>query len=178
MIRNTLLSMLAVLGLIAFSARASIDQLMSELVARQQAIDGDHIAKPSVLQSLDANGNVNDALKAAIKGDSKALPDALTAAQSNLDAVAKQLPDLVKKGLFKKPLNKPIKVHDYNTNSDIEIVTGDQALSRIAQLSSESSAAIERINSEKGGQEELALAVRNSSEISMLILAFYSGVGS
>jgi hypothetical protein len=166
------------LGLVAFSARASIDQLMSELVAKEQAIDMDHIARPSVLQSLDANRNVNDALKAAIQGDGKSLPDALTAAQSNLNAVAEQLPGLVKKGIFKRPLNKPITVHDSNTNSDIKIVTGDQALSRIAQLSRESSAAIERIKSEKGGQEELALAVRNSSEISMLILAFYSGVGS
>jgi hypothetical protein len=176
MTRNYFLGVVILFSLVAVSARASFDQLLSDVLSKEKQIDSDQIARPSVIQSLDANGNVNDALKAAISGDSKALPAALDAAENNLLTVAKQLPAIVAKGAFKKPLKEPTEVFDPRSNQNIKILTGDQALSEIALLSQDSADAISRIRQGKGGPVELAQIVRNSTTISRLILLFYSGV--
>jgi Na+-transporting NADH:ubiquinone oxidoreductase subunit NqrC len=171
--RNYFLAVVLLLSLIAVSASASLDQLLSDILEKEKQIDSDQIARPSVIESLNANGHVNDALKAAISGDSKALPAALEAAEKNLQTVAKQLPGIVAKGVFKKPLKEPTEVFDPHSNQNIKIANGDEALSEIALLAQDSADAISRIREGKGGQVELAQIVRNSTTISRLILLFY-----
>jgi hypothetical protein len=165
----------AVLACLAFAADASFEQSSEELQKKQRLIDSDRQVQEPLLQTLDANCNVNNALKAGLTGDPKGFADSLDAAQKKLRAVAERLPKIAEKGHFKQFVKKGgIPVLQLRSGEVLPIRNGDELLKAIAVLAQQSADAIERIRTGKGGDEDFSLIANNSAIIPQLVLEFYN----
>ena len=165
----------AVVACLAVAADASFEQYSEELQKKERLIDSDHQAREPLLQTLDANCNVNNALKAGLTGDPKSFADSLDAAQKKLQSVAQRLPGISEKGRFKQFVKKGVAPTLHLRSGEfLPIRNGDEMLKAIAVLAQQSADAIERIKTGKGGDEDFSLIATNSAIIPQLILEFYN----
>lgn len=157
---------------------ASPQDLFRDIVGKQKAVDADQLlTKQFVAPSLQANCDVTSALRDALSGDDKVFGPALERAEENLRGVAKGLPLLAAKRLYRKNVRIPpgVVLQDEKAKSS---PTGDDVLREIARLAGQSADALNAIRSGKGGEEDLATVIRNNGTISQLIFAFYTAVSS
>jgi hypothetical protein len=156
---------------------AAVNGLFDDMQRKQEAIDKEHLATEGAVQSLRANCDVSAVLGSAITGDAKTFGAALENSERNLRNVATGLPAVAARKKFTKQVKVPFprKQPDASLSTSL---TGDEVLIEIARLAGQSADAIAAIREGKGSTEELTVIVRNSGDISQLILAFYTNVSS
>jgi hypothetical protein len=164
---------LAAATCIAVVAYADFGQYAEDLHAKERTTDPDHLVQTPIQNALQANCNVNDALRAGLTGDSKSFRDALEEAENKLKFVASRLSPLVKEHLFRRVVFEKPRQLALPECTIISIRTGDDMLNAIAILAQRSADAIDRIRSGKGRAEDFAEIAENSALISQLILQFY-----
>jgi len=156
---------------------ASPQDLFEDIVGKQKAVDADHLLTKQFVTPLQANCDISGALQAALTGDNKDFGSALERAEGNLRGVAKGLPLLAAKRLYRKSVKIPagIVLGDEKARSS---PTGDDVLREIAGLAGHSADALDAIRNGKGGEDDLATVIRNNGIISQLIFAPYTAVSS
>ena len=96
-------AVLATSVLWAIAGRTSPQDLFRDIVGKQKAVDADQLlTKEFVTPPLQANCDISAALQAALTGDDKVFGIALERAEENLRGVAKGLPSLATKRLYRK----------------------------------------------------------------------------
>jgi hypothetical protein len=162
----------------AVTGTPSPQDLFEGIVGKQKAVDADHLlTKQFVIPPLQANCDISAALQAALTGDDKVFGLALERSEENLRGVAKGLPPLAAKRLYRKSVKIPIGIvlEDEKARSS---PTGDDVLREIARLAGQSADALDTIRNGKGGEDDLATVIKNNGIISQLIFAFYTAVSS
>jgi hypothetical protein len=156
------------------SAYASFEQLTDELQSKERAIDAQHLAGPALSQTLDANCDVNSALKSVISGEKGGFTGALVASEDRLRTVAKLLPIIAEKGPFNKAIKVGKGVLGLPSVNGAKIETAQDVLLTIAKLANASADAIAKLRDGKGGVDEFSLVIDNSTAITQLVTTFYS----
>jgi hypothetical protein len=158
---------------IAVVANADLEQYSEDLHAKARTTDPDQLVQGSVQNALQANCNINDALRNGLSGENKGFADAMRDAEGKLKAVADKLTPVAKEGRFTRVVFQTPKQFSLPGGPSIIIRNGNDILLAIATLAQRSADAIARIRNGTGREEDFAEVTKNSAVISQLILQFY-----
>jgi hypothetical protein len=175
-VRAVVVSAVVSLCLSGGALNASEEQILSSLQEKQKLIDEQGLTKGPLAGSLSANCDISGALKAALAGDSKTFSVALDTAEQNLSSVAKELFEIVKKKQFQTPVTREIsrlRLASSSVRLD-QIKVGNDILFAIMLLAKHSASILTDLKKGYGGEGTLAVLIENNSDMSQLILAFYS----
>jgi hypothetical protein len=159
-------------------SRGRIDTLIDNSYSAQKELDPDRLTEKPIQQVAEGGCNINMALKAIIKGNSKEFIEALKMAKSNYELAANSLRSLPNRQKFQRalPANQSALLKYNSKLSDVK--TLDDIIMKLEKTASASAGLLTRILSEKGSEVDLHELVQQSTDMTTYVGVFLALISS